>query len=91
MEPTHLAELGALCDELMRDYKRHARRKNCIYKTTGKVAYDEYFPRHSKYVMDRIDEVLAKHFRFSADEQDYLVNYDIKYRVNADGADEDTE
>ncbi len=84
-------DLGELCDELMRDFKKHARRKNCVYKTTGRVAYDEYYPRYSKSVMDRIDRALAKHYGFTAEELDYIINYDIKYRMGQDLEDEDNQ
>jgi len=30
---------------------------------------------------ERIDRVLGKHYGLTADEQDYTVNYDIKYRL----------
>ncbi len=31
-----------------------------------------------------IDRVLARHYGFSDEELDYLINYDIKYRLRAD-------
>jgi len=34
--------------------------------------------------------VLARHYGFTAEELDFIVNYDIKYRLGAD-ADEDEE
>ena len=37
-------------------------------------------------VIDKIDEVLATHYGFSDEETDFLVNYDIKYRVGLDEA-----
>jgi hypothetical protein len=89
MSREHLQELGTLCDQLMRDFKKHAKRKDCVYRTTGKVSYDEYFPRYSKAILDAIDKVLAEHFGFSQDELDHLVNYDIKYRLGADTEDAD--
>lgn len=41
-------------------------------------------PRHSKPILDEIDAVLAEHFGFTPDELDFIVNYDVKYRVGAD-------
>ncbi|MDE0483662.1 MAG: Eco57I restriction-modification methylase domain-containing protein, partial [Candidatus Poribacteria bacterium] len=73
-----LSELSA---DLMQDLKRHAQRKETNYKTTGKVVYDEFFPRHSKSIIDEIDRVLAKHYGFTDEELDFIINYDIKYRM----------
>jgi len=43
--------------------------------------YDEFHPGHSKAIMDRIDVALAKHYGFTETELDYIINYDIKYRM----------
>jgi len=32
---------------------------------------------------------LAKHYGFTADELDFFINYDIKYRMGQDGGEED--
>ena len=65
----------------MQDLKRHAQRKETNYKTTGRVVYDEFFPRHSKSIIDKIDRLLAKHYGFTDEELDFIINYDIKYRM----------
>jgi len=80
-----LGELSSIVGDLMADYRRHAVRKETLYKTTGKVVYDEFHPGHSKSIMDRIDAVLAKHYRFTEAELDYIINYDIKYRMGRAG------
>lgn len=79
--------LAALTDKLMADFNRHKNRKECQYKTTGKVVYDEYFPKHSKPIIDEIDRVLAPHYGFTDEELDFIINYDIKYRMG--GAEEE--
>jgi len=80
-----LRELGA---RLMKDLRRHAIRRVAQSQVTGRVEYDEFWPRHSKGLIDEIDVVLAEHYGFSAEELDFIVNYDIKYRLGA-GADEE--
>jgi hypothetical protein len=48
------------------------------------------FPKHSKSIIDKIETVLAKHYGFTDDELDFIINYDIKYRMGRDnGGDED--
>jgi len=76
-----LDELAAITSDLMADYRRHATRKEIQNKNTGKVVYDEFHSGESKAIMDRIDIALAKHYDFTEVELDYLINYDIKYRM----------
>jgi len=40
-----------------------------------------------KPIIDEIDGLLAKHYGFTAEELDFIVNYDIKYRLGAEDAD----
>ena len=56
--------------------------KSTHYKTTGNdVVYDEYYPKLSKSFIDRIDEKLGSLYDFTAEEMDFIVNFDIKYRM----------
>ena len=86
MDVTLKERLSALTDELMADLKRHARRKETRYKATGRVVYDEFYPRHSKPIIDKIDRVLAQHYGFTDEELDFIINYDIKYRMGLGNA-----
>ncbi len=73
--------LAVQATKLMKDYKRHSGRKTANYKAKGKVEYDEYYPRKSKHIIDEIDKVLAEHYGFTDEELDFIINYDIKYRM----------
>ena len=66
---------------LMNDMESKKGRKSCTYKTTGKVEYDEYYPKLSKSIIDEIDKILAVHYGFTEEELDFIINYDIKYRM----------
>jgi hypothetical protein len=74
-------ELAALNAALMKDLRKHSVRRRIPYKTTGFVEYDEYYPRSSKPIIDEIDRILARHYGFTDDELDFIINYDIKYRM----------
>jgi hypothetical protein len=65
----------------MNDLKRKSSRKSAYYKSTGKVEYDEFYPKLSKPIIDEIDKVLAEHYGFTEEELDFIINYDIKYRM----------
>jgi hypothetical protein len=41
-------------------------------------------PKFSKTILDEIDRVLARHYGFTAEELDFILNYDIKYRLGRD-------
>lgn len=74
-------DLEAAVELLMEDYRRNSRRKEANYKTTGRVEYDEFFPGLSKSIIDEIDQLLAQLFGFTDEELDFIINYDIKYRM----------
>jgi hypothetical protein len=65
--------------------------------STGKVRYQEFYMRLSKPIIDQIDTVLAEHYGFTEAELDFIINYDIKYRMGkalfgeADDSEEDEE
>ena len=84
-------KLQNITKHLMKDYEINAKRKETLYKTTGKVIYDEYYPRKSKHIIDEIDKVLAQHYGFTDEELDFIINYDIKYRMGLTGAKDESE
>ena len=43
--------------------------------------YYRFFPQKSKSIIDEIDLVLASHYGFTEEELDFIINYDIKYRM----------
>ena len=79
--------LSDLFTGLMQDYKAHSKTK--IRKDGVKL--QEFYPSHSKPLMDQIDRVLAKHYGFTDEELDFIINYDIKYRMGKDSDAESEE
>ena len=77
--------LARLTDKLMESFKRHSQRKETRYKATGMVVYDEFDQKPSKPIVDKIDSLLAEHYGFTDEELDFIVNYDIKYRMGRGG------
>jgi hypothetical protein len=47
------------------------------------------FPRLSKPIIEEIDAALARHYGFTDEELDFIINYDIKYRLGAQSGEED--
>ena len=90
----NLIELGKeLCDDLI----NNADRKAQFYETTGKREQLIFSPSKSKGIMNKIDNQLAEHYGFTEAELDFIINYDIKYRMGkalfgeADESEEDED
>jgi hypothetical protein len=62
----------------MRDFERN---KQVRFNKTNKCYESYYYPVKSKKIIDEIDKVLAKHYGFTEEELDFIINYDIKYRM----------
>ena len=45
------------------------------------VHIETFNPALSKEIIDEINIALAKHYGFTAEELDFIINYDIKYRM----------
>lgn len=82
-------ELVKLSNDLARDMKVKSRRRVYNYKTSGRVEYDEFYMKLSKPIIDEIDKALAKHYGFTDEELDFIINYDIKYRMGEELGDEE--
>jgi hypothetical protein len=77
-----LVETGKkLCENLFVT----ADRKTQQYRTTGVRKQLIFTPSKSKPIIDQIDTILAKHYGFTEEELDYIINYDIKYRMGIGG------
>ena len=55
--------------------------QEAFYKQYGNLKMQVFQPRLSKPIIDEIDTVLASHYGFTDEELDFIINYDIKYRM----------
>jgi len=74
---------------LAESQKRFAQRKTILTKQGHKIEYDEMDAPKSKSILDEIDTMLAGHYGFTAEELDFILNYDIKYRLGRDPDEEE--
>lgn len=63
------------------DLQKNSKMLTRIQKQTGETQTQSFKIKHSKPIIDEIDRVLALHYGFSAEELDFILNYDIKYRM----------
>jgi hypothetical protein len=82
-EPTRQT-LSALTDRYEESLKATAMRKTTENARSGTIVQDEYFVSKSKPIIDAIDAVLAKCYGLSEEELDFIINYDIKYRLGSE-------
>ncbi len=71
-----LERLSIIAHELMEDMKAKSE-----LKKQGKLTIQQTFPRQSKAIIDKLDKVLAEHYGITDEELDFIINYDIKYRM----------
>lgn len=64
--------------------KETKQRQTTENKKSGTVVQDIFYVSTAKSIIDEIDRVLAKHYGFSAEELDFIINYDIKYRLGTE-------
>ena len=72
---TELAEL------LLKSYEQNSILKRKKARNQQIVTEKQFFPAKSKPIIDEVDRVLAQHYGFTDEELDFIINYDIKYRM----------
>ncbi|MDR1107045.1 MAG: Eco57I restriction-modification methylase domain-containing protein [Treponema sp.] len=80
----NISKLNELSLLLMEDIKRHSLIKEMTFKNAGILNIQCIYPKLSKPIIDEIDRVLAKHYGFTEEELDFIINYDIKYRMGGE-------
>lgn len=79
-----------LCVRLMDDYIQKSK-INIINYTSGTVEQQQFYPKYSKHIIDDIDKVLAEYYGFTEEELDFIINYDIRFRMGDDEGEESNE
>ncbi len=91
LQNAYLVSLVSLAKDLGKDLNEHAEIRIRNQVKTGRVELQTFFVGVSKPIIDEIDRVLAQHYGFTDEELDFIINYDIKYRMGKDSADEGEE
>ena len=77
-------QLSLLASQLMTDYQKNSVIQKRQYSSRGRnfVMHKQYFfLRKSKNIIDEIDKTLAQYYGLTDQELDFIINYDIKYRM----------
>jgi hypothetical protein len=73
--------------KLQKDYQANSHLISRDYSKKGRfftMKKQHFFIKKSKPIIDEIDKVLAKHYGFTEEELDFIINYDIKYRMGSE-------
>ena len=83
-----LKRFAELEQHLLAVYYRHqtTRSRRGAIISTDEVNFDV---GKAKPVLDEIDRALATHYGFTDEELDFIINYDLKYRLGRDAGDEE--
>jgi hypothetical protein len=78
------SDLRTLGDRYLKDLDKNSTMLVREQKQTGTTETQSFKIQKSKPILDEIDRVLARHYGFTAEELDFILNYDIKYRLGRD-------
>lgn len=78
---SQIQTLAGLGRDLMADFRTNASHIKMNYPNQPSRVIEVIHPGVSSNIIHKIDRVLAKHYGFTDDELDFIINYDIKYRM----------
>jgi hypothetical protein len=91
MDANLLDMLLRLSCDIMKDLKRNSTIEQRKHKGGALSKFQTFYPSKSKSIIDKIDQVLAQHYGFTDEELDFIINYDIKYRMGDQLLEEESE
>ena len=81
-----ILRLGA---EYIADLRRNSTMLVRNQRSTGRTETQSFKVQKSKPIIDRIDRALASHYGLTDEELDFIINYDIKYRMGREAVGND--
>ncbi|MDD4051752.1 MAG: N-6 DNA methylase, partial [candidate division Zixibacteria bacterium] len=91
LNKSFMTKLSYLTQILMENLQTNSQTRMMEYEKYGSLRVQVFAPRLSKTILDEIDKVLATHYAFTDEELDFVINYDIKYRMGLGAGDEGDE
>ena len=76
--------VDGLIDQLMADYRANSELRTVRYQGKGAITVQYFNFRPSKPILDDIDRLLGPIYGLTAAETDFIVNYEIKYRLGSE-------
>lgn len=82
-------ELSQISESLQSQLDKSSQFISINHSKTGSIQVEQFRPREAKHLIDKIDKIIAFHYGFTDEELDFIINYDIKYRMGLDALEED--
>lgn len=82
VNPEVAAQLAKLAEDLMESFQSTSNVREMRYKNHGTLHIQCIFPKLSKQIIDDIDLAYGRAIGFDDEMLDFIVNYDIKYRMS---------
>lgn len=79
----YMKHLGPMTHMLMNDLKKNLEKRTMRFQHDT-LTVQCIYPKASKPILDEIDRVLAILYGFTEEELDFIINYDVKYRMGRD-------
>ena len=83
--------LSKIGNNLMTEMREKASHVKMIYPGQPPRTIEVLHPGLSLEIVHEIDRALAEHYGFTDEELDFIINYDIKYRMGREGLNNDDE
>ncbi len=77
-------ETGSLVDiskSYIEDLERNSEMLQRVQKNKGVTQTQSFKILLSKPIIDQIDQILAEHYGYTEEELDFIINFEIKYRM----------
>jgi len=88
-EALYDSQVSDLGGEYLGDLRRNSTMLVREQRQTGSTETQLFKIQKSKPIIDKIDRALAQYLGFTEEELDFIINYDIKYRMGKDVEEED--
>ena len=76
-----IEEFQSLARRIAEELEQTSYVAEASYRVGGTVQYQRFRPKLIKPMADEVDRTLAQHYGFTEEELDFIINYDIKYRM----------
>lgn len=74
-----MKNLNTVVNLLHKDYQNHITYKN-YQRRNSILKVPEYHPHKSKHIINKLDDIFAKHYNFTHVELDFIKQFDIEFR-----------
>lgn len=83
----NIENIEGIYNEYLKDLHKHSKLKKVNYVHVSE--YREYYARYSKNIIDKIDMAIKEPYNLTDEEINFIINYDLKFRIDDDEEDKD--